>query len=201
MNREQLEEIRARAEAATEGPWFTGGAGRWPSLKPHELIVSPKYPLMEFEDTEQGRADAKFVAAARTDVPALLDEIDRQMSTLHAVLMGAAEDYRQCIVAARASMSDADYQRCNGRAEAYRQAATRLAESSGLPIPDWDRIRREVPADGVYRSRCICTGSLGSVQCVEHGVRPVVRCGGSPAQPTAEGSAEGGTSKGSEVTP
>lgn len=77
MNREQREEIRARAEAATEGPWFTGGAGRWPSLKPHELIVSPKYPLMEFEDTEQGRADAKFVAAARTDVPALLDEIDR----------------------------------------------------------------------------------------------------------------------------
>lgn len=105
------------------------------------------------------------------DVPALLDEIDRQISTLHGVLMGAAEDYRQCIVAARASMSDADYQRCNGRAEAYRQAATRLAESSGLPIPDWDRIRREVPADGVYRQA-------------------------TPAA-AAEGSAEGGTSKGS----
>jgi hypothetical protein len=79
VNREQLEEIRARAEAATEGPWYYGGDTRVAQemFQNHELIVSPTYPIIEFEPSEQGEADAEFAAAARTDVPALLDEIDR----------------------------------------------------------------------------------------------------------------------------
>lgn len=149
-----LDAIRACAEAATDGPWYHGGDTRVAQemFQNHELIISPMYPLVEFADNEQGAADAEFAARARTDVPALLAHIDLLNSTLHAVLRGAAEDYRQCIVAARASGDPNYYEKCNGRAEAYRQAATHLAEKTGLPVPDWDRIRREVPADGVYRS-------------------------------------------------
>ncbi|MBK7865254.1 MAG: hypothetical protein IPJ65_42975 [Archangiaceae bacterium] len=47
-----LAAIKARCEAATPGPWFTAGEA----------------------DT---LADQKFIAAARTDVPALCDEVDR----------------------------------------------------------------------------------------------------------------------------
>lgn len=183
MNREQLEEIRARVAKAIEGPWEADG---WEVYGPaHRWVAETHDP----DNVEQCEADASFIAAARTDVPALLEEIDRQISTLHAVLMGAAEDYRQCIVAARASMSDADYQRCNGRAEAYRQAATRLAESSGLPIPDWDRIRREVPADGVYRQATPAAAAEGGTSKDSHEGGPTLVCGCGVAPDAVPGAA------------
>ncbi len=59
--------------------------------------------------------------------------------------------YRQCIVAARATTASDYYATCNGRAEAYHQAAERLARLAGMSPPDFDRIRQEVPADGIYR--------------------------------------------------
>ena len=59
--------IRARAEAATKGPWR-----RHPN---------PRF-YVQFDDghfggtDEEHEANARFCAAARTDVPALLDRID-----------------------------------------------------------------------------------------------------------------------------
>jgi hypothetical protein len=148
-----LDEIDARAEAATEGPWYHGGdkAVARQMFEPHELIVSPNYPLIEFEPSDQGVADAKFAAHARTDVPILVAEIKRLHAALASAMQGAARDYRQCIVSARATSDGGHYEKCNGRAEAYRQAATRLAELTGVAAPDWDQIRRDVPADGIYR--------------------------------------------------
>ena len=63
----------------------------------------------------------------------------------------AAEEYRRCIVSARATTDGYHYAKCNGRAEAYRQLASRVAVAAGLAPPDWGAIREAVPADGIYR--------------------------------------------------
>lgn len=77
-----LDDLRARAEAATEGPWYHGGDPRVSQqmFEPHELIVSPTCPIIEFESGEQGVADAEFAAHAREDIPALLAEVERLRS-------------------------------------------------------------------------------------------------------------------------
>lgn len=61
--------IRQRVEAATPGPWTTHG-------------TYVEYADGLFEVNSTGRygtwaADAAFIAAARTDIPVLLAEIDR----------------------------------------------------------------------------------------------------------------------------
>lgn len=76
---------------------------------------------------------------------------DLLVDPLADVLAWAAEEYRRCIVAARATCNDDHYAKCNGRAEAYRQLADRLATAAGLPAVDWDAIKEAVPADGIYR--------------------------------------------------
>jgi hypothetical protein len=67
------------------------------------------------------------------------------------VLDWAANQYRQCIVSARASVNGGHYEKCNGRAEAYRQLAERVAAAADLPCPNWDAIKTAVPVDGIYR--------------------------------------------------
>jgi hypothetical protein len=62
-----------------------------------------------------------------------------------------AREYRQCIVAARCTHDHGHYERANGRAEAYRQLGTLVATAAGLPGPDWEAIKAEVPSDGIYR--------------------------------------------------
>ena len=68
MTPERLAEIRARAEAATEGPWRIDGRrvvyerDGWAEMVTPILHVS---------------ADATFIAAARTDVPELVAEVER----------------------------------------------------------------------------------------------------------------------------
>jgi hypothetical protein len=75
------------------------------------------------------------------------------MSDLQAAIEWAAREYTQCIVSARVTTDGYHYEKVNGRAEAYRQLCDKVAEAAGLGAPDWDRIRREVPADGIYRAR------------------------------------------------
>jgi hypothetical protein len=77
---------------------------------------------------------------------------DTTLADIQAAINEAADFYRQCIVAARCTTNGYYYEQCNGRAEATRQVATRMAEAAHLPVPDWDAIRREVPADGIYRA-------------------------------------------------
>ena len=72
MTKEQLAEIKARAEAATPGPW--------------EYIERKGFPTITSEGFRQssepwfdisGDEDAIFCAHARTDIPALLAEVER----------------------------------------------------------------------------------------------------------------------------
>lgn len=75
MTAEQLTEVRALCEAATDGPWTIEpdrndqqniySNDEWIALLPHQCVSS----------IEQQRVkDAAFIAASRSLVPALLDE-------------------------------------------------------------------------------------------------------------------------------
>ena len=81
MTPERLAEIRARAEAATEGPW-----GRHPAPKGRGQRVTNKDGATLFVNERPGqmraRVDATFIAAARTDVPELVAEVERLTNDL-----------------------------------------------------------------------------------------------------------------------
>ena len=73
----RLDEIEARTNAATEGPWVTY------TVTPHmgsEVLTAPRegedygdYVVPEYIDMD----NAEFIAHARTDVPALLDALEK----------------------------------------------------------------------------------------------------------------------------
>jgi hypothetical protein len=92
---DRLDEIRARADAATPGPW-----GVWTSMDNTRDILSeaehPAVPLVGLygrdgseHPTAGEDADAEFIAAARSDVPFLLDRLaasEQEAARLRAVL-------------------------------------------------------------------------------------------------------------------
>lgn len=100
MTREQLEEIRKRAEAATPGPWEasfpTGADCQWidvttaygaedeliGTVLPREHMCNPEGVEALQKLTRQRMDDVEFIAHARTDVPALLAEIERLRAIL-----------------------------------------------------------------------------------------------------------------------
>lgn len=74
-----LEAIRKRCEAATEGPWkwraYAFGFRVW------DANDNPVCDSFIFDDIGSGiikdKGIAPFIAHARTDIPALLDEVER----------------------------------------------------------------------------------------------------------------------------
>lgn len=74
----QLAEMSAREQAASDGPWKAGGIGDFGFH-----VIGPAGGV-ECDDSEQGRLDATFIAAARTDVPALIAEVRRLQERLKA---------------------------------------------------------------------------------------------------------------------
>ncbi|MCA1233227.1 hypothetical protein LBW83_16570 [Bacillus velezensis] len=67
LTKYQIEEIRQRAGAATEGPWVCADTtdGAW-ILDQDDMIIS---------GTCERDQDAAFIANARQDIPSLLDHI------------------------------------------------------------------------------------------------------------------------------
>ncbi len=79
MDASRLAAIRARVEAATEGPWE---ACTWDAMeRPH---VSTANQHNHGHDLPFTPSDAEFIAHAREDVPALLDEVERLTAALEA---------------------------------------------------------------------------------------------------------------------
>lgn len=83
-----LEAIRARADAATPGPWRLGGPAMtsevWAdrdSAGWDAFYVAQTTRRLN-PATDQSEADAEFIAAARADVPALLAEVTRLTTEL-----------------------------------------------------------------------------------------------------------------------
>ena len=86
MTPERLDEIEARANAATPGPW------EWhPYMGSGATLAKPNHPFHELnilkttDDWPPVAADAEFIAAARTDVPALLAEVRRLQAAVERV--------------------------------------------------------------------------------------------------------------------
>lgn len=65
MDAKYLQEIKAREQAATAGPWYADGWAMWDD----DLDG-----FVELHDTDP---DARFIAHARTDIPALVAEVER----------------------------------------------------------------------------------------------------------------------------
>ncbi|KAB2806975.1 hypothetical protein F9L07_28495 [Pimelobacter simplex] len=85
-----LANIRARAEAATDGPWFVepcGDFGAKTALIPD--VLRERYGVNSLSCGEDF-ATAEFIAHARTDVPRLLDLLDEARAE--------AEQWRQAAV-------------------------------------------------------------------------------------------------------
>lgn len=77
MTPTEIEAIRARADAATPGPWRTHAD------VPRAIVAlgAPHESLLGLDVEENAivfsQYDATFIALARTDIPALLDEVAR----------------------------------------------------------------------------------------------------------------------------
>ena len=71
---ERIEEIERRVNAATPGPWTQATDEGGPDC--YVLSLGPEKELLI--ECLDGPHDAEFVAHARTDVPALLAEVERQ---------------------------------------------------------------------------------------------------------------------------
>lgn len=92
-DRVDTEAVRALADAATPGPWQ---AGEWPEWEPYHIVSHGVMEAWEDDDGRRGTsptpivdgsnyltdADREFIAAARTLVPALCDELDRTRKAL-----------------------------------------------------------------------------------------------------------------------
>jgi len=80
MTKLNTAEIRARADAATKGPWFHDASQMWAvvTTKPNgfgdALVHRP--PSMFVEDASETKARMAFIAAARADVPALCTRVE-----------------------------------------------------------------------------------------------------------------------------
>lgn len=81
MNDERLAEIRAREQAATPGPWLIEpqDGSVWEAYSPQRQIAhcQSKPGVGMMHKWAEIRANAEFIADARGDIPALLDEIVR----------------------------------------------------------------------------------------------------------------------------
>jgi hypothetical protein len=78
-----LAAIRARVAAATAGPWH-GEHDEFGCVSQGDygwVCPGPSFPAYDV-DSEQGKADAEFIAHARTDVPLLLAEVERLTAEL-----------------------------------------------------------------------------------------------------------------------
>lgn len=81
---EEIEEIKARAEAATPGPWKWWTSNSWNRLKRDDCGVTQNVaePFVSRSDNHPGLSineeDMAFIAHARTDIPALLSALEAE---------------------------------------------------------------------------------------------------------------------------
>ncbi|MCT1366604.1 hypothetical protein M4D50_01130 [Rothia sp. p3-SID1597] len=73
-----LEAIKVRANAATEGPWGYQFASPTMAGEVWNLRIAGKPGIrMVAQEYQHGSANAEFITHARTDVPALVSEVER----------------------------------------------------------------------------------------------------------------------------
>lgn len=154
-----LDAIRARAAAAYEGPW-------WPFLSgiPGAIYMPDSWTVHSDErficdlnvDTHEAGATAEFIAHAREDIPALLDEVERLradrdaqgrfLSTVDKFARASAMSH-DAVLGAVGVKADLD------RAEATIARVRKLADS-------WD----DLIAEERNQKRTWCAGMIEAAQ-------------------------------------
>lgn len=76
-----IEEIKAREQAATPGPWTFNDAilHIYQDVEHGERIANAEIGQRK---TTQKISDAAFIAHSRTDIPALIEEVERLKATM-----------------------------------------------------------------------------------------------------------------------
>jgi hypothetical protein len=89
-----LNAIRARADAAVQGPWYVDDKEQTVRAREYAGEIMFDRSTESRSEWAQGfKPSAEFIAHARTDVPALLDELDRAHAAL-ARVKALAEKWR-----------------------------------------------------------------------------------------------------------
>ena len=78
MTEDELNEIRKRVRALPGGEtWHCSKSALYSSVYGKDVLVFGFSDELDPKDFEYGESDLEFIAHARQDIPALLDEIDR----------------------------------------------------------------------------------------------------------------------------
>lgn len=80
MTKSELDQIRARADAATPGPWYYEGTDI-PGMRGWVRVCNSRGFDID-EVCWSSSRNSNFVSAARTDVPALCDALEAAMRAL-----------------------------------------------------------------------------------------------------------------------
>jgi hypothetical protein len=120
-----LDAIKVRCEAATPGPWET--ADQWSSTPGRVNVNAFRHPerrgshrAATWEEcggeriAETSRANAEFIAHARSDMPALVTEVERMADALWAICDGDGSEQDR-IIAASALGDRYDHSKPHGR--------------------------------------------------------------------------------------
>jgi hypothetical protein len=173
LSADRLNEIAARTDAATAGPWCTDS---WEIYQGTEY--EPGFSLWIGEtcrgttSPEQDCADAAFVAAARSDVPDLLVEVARLTAQVAALLAERHSTNESLSLAAEQLRVDRDrIAELEASRQQWRQTAHLLAGASGL-IPQSSSV--EVSADKLRQ----LLAPRDPDACTECGDGPSVWCPG-----------------------
>ncbi len=145
LTSEELEAIRKRAEAATEGPWRIG------RKSPNGLNnIGTMGGLLTAQTLIE--EDATFIAHAREDTPKLLAEIERLQTENDLYEMAVEEDqrvkeryvseigrYRDAINTALNRIEEVDFKRGEPLYTAYYVLLESFANDEGEPPSDMSR--------------------------------------------------------------
>jgi hypothetical protein len=114
MTPEEISCLRALSDAATPGPWpvavwIETDGNEWRATGPgHDNSADDAEPGCP--DEQAAQRDAVFIAASRSALPALLDEVERLRDDLAAIVNGPLHASIQTTLALRAALTEA----CDG---------------------------------------------------------------------------------------
>lgn len=145
-----LDAIRGRLEAATPGPWTTGGIFDPRGPNPKQSVWGPTAPGMQsgvLVVDRAPKADATLIAHAPADIAALLDEVDRLTADRTADrerFRAALEDSQRAFVRALGVVTaerDAAVQAVEREHEGCNAHTERLQADAAAVTAERDRLR------------------------------------------------------------
>lgn len=102
MDAKYLAEIKARADAATPGPWEYSECASEIWSESGDTVISG----VDWGGCAISASDADFIAQARTDIPALVAEVERLNRELSRIRSNASDDKKM----RRKDITDKDQQ-------------------------------------------------------------------------------------------